>query len=91
AWFTFYGPGPVVAVGQDYRWANDPAADPALFAHPVLYVSEIRRDDSALIAAHFAHVTEIARIDRKREGVPIAHYVVYRVSGLKGAAVGHIP
>lgn len=91
AWLAFYGSGPVVAIGQDYRWAADPAADAALFAHPVLYVTEIRRDDRALIAAHFAHVEEIARIDREREGVPIAYYVVYRVSGLKGAAVGHIP
>ncbi|MBU6297936.1 MAG: glycosyltransferase family 39 protein [Alphaproteobacteria bacterium] len=91
AWLAFYGPGPVVAVGQDYRWSNDPAADALLFAHPVLYVSELRRDDRALIAAHFSTVAEIARIDRMREGVPIAHYIVYRVSGLKGAAVGHVP
>jgi hypothetical protein len=34
---------------------------------------------------------EVARIDRERKGVTIAHYVVYRVSGLKGAPVGRIP
>ncbi len=91
AWLAFYGSGPVVAIGQDYRWSADPAADAALFAHPVLYVTETRRDDRALIAAHFAHVEEIARIDREREGVDIAHYVVYRVSGLQGPPVGHVP
>jgi len=91
AWFAFYGPGPVVQVGEEYRWSNAPVAAASLFARPALYVSEARWDRHDLIAAHFAHVVEIARIDRERKGVVIAHYVVYRVSGLKGAAVGRIP
>jgi 4-amino-4-deoxy-L-arabinose transferase-like glycosyltransferase len=91
AWFAFYGPGPVVQIGEDYRWPQAPAASAALYAHPALYVSEVRRDSRDLVAAHFAHIAEIARIDRQRDGVAIAHYVVYRVSGLKGAPVGRIP
>ncbi|MGC9953774.1 MAG: glycosyltransferase family 39 protein [Rhizomicrobium sp.] len=91
AWFAFYGPGPVVQVGEEYRWSNAPVAAASLFARPALYVSEARWDRHDLIAAHFAHVVEIARIDRERKGVVIAHYVVYRVSGLKGAPVGRIP
>jgi 4-amino-4-deoxy-L-arabinose transferase-like glycosyltransferase len=91
AWFAFYGPGPVVQIGEEIRWSDAPAATASLFAGPALYVSETRRDRHDLIAAHFADVAEIARIDRERKGVAIAHYVVYRVSGLKGAPAGRIP
>ena len=90
-WFAFYGPGPVVQIGEDYRWSGAPVAKASLFAGPALYVSEVRRDRRDLIGAHFSQVTEIARIDRERKGVAIAHYVVYRVSGLKGAPMGRIP
>jgi len=91
AWFAFYGPGPVVQIGEDYRWSGAPVPDASLFAGPVLYVSETRRDRRDLIGAHFAELAEIARIDRERKGVAIAHYVVYRVSGLKGAPIGRMP
>ena len=90
-WFAFYGPGPVVQIGEDYRWPQAPAASAALYTRPALYVSEVRRDSRDLVASHFGHVAEIARIDRERKGVAVAHYVVYRVSGLKGAPVGRIP
>ena len=91
AWFAFYGPGPVVQFGEDYRWSGAPVPAASLYAGPALYVSEARRDRHDLLAAHFAQVVEIAQIDRERKGVPIARYVVYRVSGLKGAPVGRIP
>jgi len=92
-WFAFYGSSatPVVDIGEDYRWASAPAATAALFKMPALYVVEVRHDHRALIAEHFSDVTEIARIDRKREGVPIAHYVIYRVDGLKGPPPGRVP
>ena len=91
AWFAFYGPGPVVEIGEECRWPSALVPAASLFARPALYVSEERSDRPDLISAHFAQVIEIARIDRKREGGAIAHYVVYRVSGLKGAPVGRIP
>jgi hypothetical protein len=81
----------VVQIGEDYRWSGAPVPDASLFAGPVLYVSETRRDRRDLIGAHFAELAEIARIDRERKGVAIAHYVVYRVSGLKGAPIGRMP
>jgi hypothetical protein len=91
AWFAFYGPGPVVQIGEDYRWPDAPVPATSLYVSPALYVSEERRDRHDLIGAHFTHVVEIAQIDRERKGVAVAHYVVYRVSGLKGAPVGRIP
>ena len=81
----------MVQIGEEIRWSGAPAPTASLFAGPALYVSEVRRDRHDLIGAHFSDVTEIARIDRDRRGVAIAHYVVYRVSGLKGAAVGRMP
>jgi 4-amino-4-deoxy-L-arabinose transferase-like glycosyltransferase len=92
AWLAFYMPGSVIVpVGEDYRYpdAAQPTAD--RFASPVIYVVEPRLDKHALIAGHFANVTEIARFDRKRHGVPIAHYVVYRAQGLKGMPPGRLP
>jgi len=91
AWFTFYTRTPVVQIGEDYRWPNAPSPSAALFDSPALYVSETRRDRHDIVAAHFVQVQEIARIDRERKGVAIAHYVVYRVSGLKGPPPGRLP
>ena len=93
AWFSFYSPGhpPVVDIGEDYRWLEAPKPGADLMAFPALYICEARRDRRDLVEAHFTQVVEIARIDRKREGIPIAHYVVYRVSGPKGDRVGRKP
>ena len=92
-WFAFYAPSeaPVVDIGEDYRWPDAPPPAVKLLERPALYVTEMRRDRHDLIAAHFGEVTEIARIDRERAGVPIAHYVVYRVGSLKGSPPGRMP
>jgi len=91
AWLAFYGHYPVVAVGEDYRWPEAPPAPASLCAMSCLYVTEIRRDRYDLIAARFSGVTEIARFDRQREGVPIARYIVYRAQGPKQAVLGRLP
>ncbi len=93
AWFAFYAPThpPIIQIGEEYRWSDAPVPQISLFAQSALYVAEQRRDRRDLVAAHFSRVDEIARIDRKREGVPIARYVIYRVSGLKGGPVGRMP
>jgi 4-amino-4-deoxy-L-arabinose transferase-like glycosyltransferase len=91
SWFAFYGHYPVVALGEDYRWPDASAAPASLCERPCLYVSEIRRDRHDLIAAQFAEVREVARFDRTRQGVPIAHYIVYRAAGPKNASLGRLP
>lgn len=90
-WFAFYSPYPVVSLGEDMRWPNAAPLAAAAFDHPALYITEMRRDRHDVVAASFTTVSEIARIDRKRHGVPIAHYVVYRVQGPKGMAFGRMP
>ena len=92
AWLAFYLPHEqVVAIGEDFRYLNAPAATTATYAQPLLYVTEERRDRHDIIAQHFAQVTPVLRFDRLRRGVPIAHYVAYQVSGLKGAPSGRLP
>jgi 4-amino-4-deoxy-L-arabinose transferase-like glycosyltransferase len=91
SWFAYYSPYPVVSLGEEYRWPNSPPLGPSAFAKPALYIAEQRRDLHTVVAASFAEVIEIARIDRERHGVPIAHYVVYRVSGPKRADLGRMP
>ena len=90
-WFTFYGHAPVVDLDEDFRWPDLSPPPAALFAKSALYVTEARRDRRDVLAVHFSHVTEIVRIDRQRDGIVIAHYVVYRVSGLKTAPPGRMP
>ncbi|MDE2182212.1 MAG: glycosyltransferase family 39 protein [Alphaproteobacteria bacterium] len=90
-WFAFYDKAPVVQLGEDYRWDSAPVASPALFARPALYVAELRRDRADVVRAYFGKVTLVARIDRERGGIPIAHYVVYRVEGPRTPAGGHQP
>jgi 4-amino-4-deoxy-L-arabinose transferase-like glycosyltransferase len=91
SWLDFYGQPGAVQIGEDFRWPDLPPPDASLFAKPALYVTEARRDEHLLIAAHFRQVSEIARFDRRRHGVAIAHYVVYRVEGLLGAPAGKQP
>ena len=91
AWFAFYTRLPVVQIGEDYRWPNAASPSALLFDRPALYISETRRDRRDTIAAHFTEVREVARIDREQKGVAVAHYVIYRVGGLKGAPPGRQP
>jgi hypothetical protein len=91
AWFAFYGRQPVAQVNEDQRWATSPAPGPEFLSRPLLYVAEQNRDRHELVAEHFAHVVLLGTADRSRGGKPVAHYVIYRVSGLSGAALGRVP
>lgn len=96
-WLSFYNPGkaPVVLVGEDFRFPDRPALA-AKDAATVLYVCEERADrpgldKSDVLNALFSRVTEIGSIDRRRKGVAIAHYTVYRAMGPKTAFFGRVP
>src|SRR4029079_440246 len=84
-WLNFYMPEhpPVVQVNERYRYINEPPPDSALFAGPMLYVTERRNDQSALLTARFANVKELAQIARYRNGATIDEYRIYSVEGLK--------
>lgn len=94
-WMSFYLPRatPVALVGEDFRFPDRPGLKPPA---SVLYVCEDRQsrlglDKRDFIAAQFAQVTEIASIDRRRKGVAIAHYTVYRATGPKVTTIGRLP
>ncbi len=91
AWFAFYSSYPVASLGEDERWPNTVPLEASAYQRPALYITEERRDLHALVATAFAEVTPVARIDRKRHGIAIAHYIVYRVRGPKSPSLGRMP
>jgi hypothetical protein len=92
AWFAFYLPGhpPVIQANEDYRYPDAPVPDTKLLTRPLLYVVEQRLDHRDLLAAQFAQVAPVAHFDRLRHGVPIAHYIVYRLGGWRGTRFGRL-
>ena len=93
AWFSFYLPSMprIVQINEEFRYPDAPRADAALLSQPLLYVVERRLDRHDLISQHFQRIREVTRFDRVRHGVPIAHYVVYAVDGLRGTPLGRLP
>jgi hypothetical protein len=84
-WFSFYIPAhpPVIQVNERFRYLDQPAPARSLFEGPLLYVTEMRNDQSALLAARFTQIMPLAHIARYRNGATIDEYAVYAVDGLK--------
>ncbi len=93
AWFAFYWHAhpPIVQIGEEFRWPDAPTPQAGLFLQSALYVTEVRHDRRDLLAMHFSSIREVTRIDRQRNGIPIARYIVYQIEGLKGVPPGRIP
>ena len=93
AWFAFYLPDhpPVIQANEDYRYPDAPVPGRDLLAKPVLYVVEQRLDKHQELAGRFGQVREVARFDRLRHGVPIAHYVAYVLRDWRGSPLGRMP
>ena len=93
SWFSFYLPGhpPVIQVNETFRYPDAATPDAGLLSRPLLYVVEQRLNKQDELTAHFSSVRQIARFDRLRHGVPIAHYLIFRVSGWHGPALGRMP
>jgi 4-amino-4-deoxy-L-arabinose transferase-like glycosyltransferase len=92
AWFAFYLPDrpPVIQANETFRYPDSPVPESALLQQPLLYVVEQRLDHHALLAPFFGEVQEVDRFDRTRRGVPIAHYIVYRLNGWRGTRIGRV-
>jgi 4-amino-4-deoxy-L-arabinose transferase-like glycosyltransferase len=89
-WFSFYLPShpPVVQVNERLRYLYESAPDKSLFDGPLMYVTEMRNDQSVALAMRFAQVTPLAHIARVRNGTTLDEYAVYSVSGPKGDPLG---
>ena len=85
-WLSFYMPSrpPVIQVNERFRWLNEPAPAADLFQGPLLYVTQVRNDQSEMLAKRFREVTPLAHIGRYRNGATYDEYMVYRVDGLTG-------
>ena len=85
-WFSFYLPShvPVVQINERARYLDEPQPDSSLFKGALLYVTEMRNDQSAVLARRFSEVVPLAHVVRSRNGVTMDQYAVYRVSGVKG-------
>jgi 4-amino-4-deoxy-L-arabinose transferase-like glycosyltransferase len=82
-WLSFYLPSrsPVIQVNERFRWLNEPAPTDEVFQGPLLYVTQIRNDQSELLAKRFREVTPLAHIGRYRNGATFDEYRIYRVEG----------
>ena len=85
-WLSFYLPTkpPVIQVNERFRWLNEPLPAADTFKGPLLYVTQIRNDQSEMLAKRFREVTPLAHIGRYRNGATFDEYRVYRVDGLTG-------
>ena len=85
-WLSFYLPTkpPVIQVNERFRWLNEPLPAADTFEGPLLYVTQIRNDQSEMLAKRFREVTPLAHIGRYRNGATFDEYRVYRVDGLTG-------
>ena len=86
AWFSFYMPSdaPVVQLNERFRYLDQPQPARSLIEGPLLYITEVRNDQSAQLIEHFANITPLTRMNRTRGGAMIDQYAVYRLDGLRG-------
>jgi 4-amino-4-deoxy-L-arabinose transferase-like glycosyltransferase len=85
-WLSFYLPSrpPVIQVNERYRWLNEPEPAAEIFNGPLLYVTQLRNDQSQALSTRFREVTPLAHIGRYRNGATFDEYMVYRVEGPVG-------
>jgi 4-amino-4-deoxy-L-arabinose transferase-like glycosyltransferase len=93
AWLSFYLPShpKIIQLNEEQRYQDAPQAGVRLLSQPLLYVVETRLDRHDFVAEHFAQLIEVARFDRLRRGIAIAHYVAYRANGFHGLPLGRLP
>jgi hypothetical protein len=85
-WLSFYLPSRprVIQLNERFRWLNEPQPPAAVFSRPLLYVTQLRNDQSQALAQRFREVVPLAHIGRYRNGATFDEYMVYRVEGLVG-------
>ena len=91
AWLTFYLPGhpEVIQLNERYRWINQPPPQASALTGPLLYVTNVRNDESKDLAHRFAQVKHLAEIARYRGPAVIDEYAVYELSGPRGDVLAY--
>jgi 4-amino-4-deoxy-L-arabinose transferase-like glycosyltransferase len=90
AWLSFYLPShpPVVQLTERLRWANEPAPSPEFFKGALIYVRGSSLDVKAL-RQRYEKVEELSPVIRRRNGIAIEHYSLYRLEGPIGDPLWH--
>jgi hypothetical protein len=92
AWVAFYAHLPVIQLNEEDRWLAAPPPSADLLSGALLYVTEQKRDQHALVMSRFETLSPLPAIFRKAQsGAPVDQYAVYRASGFRGAAAGRAP
>lgn len=76
---------PVTQYNERYRWAYDATVREPDHGAVGLYVVEERRSNDTGPRPRFEASTEVARIERRRRGVTLEAYVIYKLERPKGA------
>jgi hypothetical protein len=82
AWLSFYLPShpPVVQLTERIRWANEPAPSPEFFKGVLIYVRGGSLGVKAL-RQRYKDAEELSPVVRRRNGIAIERYSIYRVEG----------
>jgi len=88
AWLRWSHPGlKVVQVNETQRYADAPAAPPALLSGRLIYLAELRRDQHPLVQKDFAYLGFPTQLQ-----TPTSRYMLYPVGRPKTAApLGRMP
>jgi len=83
AWLSFYLPSrsPVEQIETRIRYVNAPEPNPALFRGTMMYVCEGECDYQVQrVGTRFRTVEPVTKLARRRHGIVIAEYSVFRVT-----------
>lgn len=87
AWLRFNHPEiPVVQVNEPQRYPHAPPADAQLLQRPLIYLTELRRDQHLLVQKSFAYTGFPTQLQ-----TPSSLYMVYPVGRPKSSQIGKMP
>jgi len=87
AWLRFNQPElRVIQVNESQRYPQAPAADAGLLHHPLIYLTELRRDQHQLVQKSFAYTGFPTQLQ-----TPSSLYMVYPVGQPKSSLIGKMP
>ncbi|HSS14173.1 MAG TPA: glycosyltransferase family 39 protein [Rhizomicrobium sp.] len=87
AWLRFNHPEvKVVQLNEPQRYPDAPVADARLLARPLIYLTEMRRDQHPLVQASFAYTGFPTQLQ-----TPSSLYMVYPVGRPKSSPLGRMP
>ena len=87
AWLRFNQPAiPVVQVNEPQRYPQAPAAQAGLLRRPLIYLTELRRDQHPLLQKQFGYMGFPTQLQ-----TPSSLYMVYPVGRPKSSPIGKMP